>query len=156
MSKILQKSGRLLVILTIGILSPFCLSAYYDEPQCYKEIQTHFFQSDLVGQALSLYSKTIYQNQWGLITRRLQERSKNIPAILKSRAASMERNPLEYPFEPDIAAALLQEVLLQQFKQVLSESNFTNERAIKDMFAYIRRGQSEKFKACLGEEVDAQ
>ena len=141
-------------LFTIASLLFSSLNALYlDEKPCFQELQTDFFRPDLVMEALSVH--TVVQNQWYLITQSLTKRSKDIPNLLRERARHMElngeRNPLLYPFQPENADKLLNEVLMEVFIAVLKDSNVTEPPFnIKEMFNYIRNKQAERIKDCLG------
>lgn len=121
--------------------------AFNDEPPCFKELQLSFFNSVLTMQALNL--RGVFQSQWEPILTKLQSESLLVPEIIKRRTSNQVNSPLEFPFDAPRAMQLLQEVLLQLFTAVLSESNVTNPRDIQDMFDYIWLHQSDRINACL-------
>lgn len=131
---------------------------FNDESPCFKDLQTHFFRPDLVMEALSLHE--VYQSQWQPIVQKLQDSSKDVPQLLKLKAENLElsgqRNPLLSPFDPEGADKLLNEILMQVFTNVLRESNVLLESDIKDMYVYIRNKQTDRLKACYGQEVKLQ
>lgn len=143
--------SKRLLFTVIMICTAASLLAYNDEPACFKELKTSFFQTNLVYEALSMHN--VAQNQWPVITQKLQLRSKWVPAMVKERADRMRPNPLDYPFNPLQADEILSQVLLEIFYQVLHESwsnaNPYNDNDIKNMFRYIRTQQKDRLKACL-------
>ena len=129
----------------------FCnqlVEAFNDEPNCYKELKTTFFQRRLLEQALSMYD--VNQSQWPLIAQMLVDRSLMVPNIIKQRAQRMMPDPLEYPFNSSEAVKLLKQVLLEVFAQVMRESGIFNENVVRGMFEYVYKKQDARFEACIG------
>lgn len=136
-------------IMAISLFLAHGLSAFYDAPACFEQLETDFFQYSSVGQALSLHN--VDQNQWAMIVRRLKERSQGLPKIIREEANKLPRDPLDHPFQAKEAQELLEKELFNIFNQVLYESNVVNKSDIKGMFAYIRHQQADRLKACFGE-----
>lgn len=123
------------------------LIGFNDEPVCFKEIPTTFFQYEAVAQALSLHH--VDPGQWDPIYHKLLERSKDVSGAVRGRVANEINSPLEYPFNGKEAMKVMYQVLYEVFTGALRESNITNESDLKGMFAYIRRKQAEKINTCL-------
>ncbi len=129
-----------------------CVFGYEDIPACYRELETNFFLPALVSQGISLQAGyQQYQNTWPLIIDELQRRSTNIPQIIKDKASRMRPDPLDFPFQADIASELLWSTLYELFASVVSKYNITDVEDIQSIFNYIRRQQEPRLKECLGE-----
>lgn len=141
--------------ITLLLLLTFTrLYGFNDEPGCFRELQTTFFQTDLVQQALSL--NAIDMNTWPLITQELQRRSQTIPSILRERTRFMRPDPLDYPFDPIGAGEILRQILFQMFTDVFhdfrtSSGLIVNDYDIQNMFNFIRYRQRDRITQCLGE-----
>jgi len=143
-------SRLLAILLLMPIFYAGILSAYNDEPGCYKDLKLTFFSPDLVKQALSMHYRTISQSDWGPIVDLLQSRSQDVPEIIKIRANRMNPNPLEYPFDGSRAAELLYQTVYEIFSDVLHGYNVGNDGQIREMFNYIKQQQSMRLQPCLG------
>lgn len=154
----MKANVQIAIALILTLLCHPLTAVFNDESPCFKDLQTNFFRADIVMEALSLQG--VVQNQWVLITQKLNESSRNVPQLLKHKADALELagqvNPLLYPFQPEGADRLLNGILMQIFINVLRESNVTDENMIREMYAYIRNKQSDRLKACYGEEVKLQ
>lgn len=119
-------------------------------PPCYREIQTTFFQQQLVAEALSLYR--VNQTLWHPIYNDLQRASYLVPAIIQARARSMSPNPLYPVFIPEKAFELLQHTLEGVYTEVLMRyrtSNLTiNSTTTKGGFGYIWDKQFHRISSC--------
>lgn len=129
------------------------LNAYDASPRCYRELQTSFFDSRIVMEALSLHY--VPQNTWTPIARALTEQSQQVPQMIRAQSMRMQPNPLDPVFLPDQAVGLLRSVLLNVFIQVLSSYNFNQESNINQndmqaMFDYISRKQAYRIERCFG------
>ncbi len=140
---------RYLCMMIMGMMALFqtAVHAYNDEPGCFQELQRSFFPYEVVVRALS--SRGITQSRWDPIARALNARSTTIPLILKRKASKMERDPLDHPFQADVAANLLKEVLFEVFKEVMAENGVISESDIKEMFIYIGMQQGDRWRGCL-------
>lgn len=123
------------------------LCAFIDTPECYNRIPAQFFERNVVSQALSLHYVT--QSQWEVIITNLQRGARKIPQIIKEKANRLQRNPLEYPFQAEVATAMLKQELYDVFSKALYQSYVTNTEDIKGMFNYIERKQEHLFHSCL-------
>lgn len=133
----------------LGLICLWILaSAFNAEPQCYRELKTTFFRSEIVAQAFSLY--TVDQGQWVLIINKLRDRTRDVPSRIQAEAQRMRPNPLDYPFQPKEADQLLMDALLHIFTIALNESNITDPRVIREMFEYIREQQLPRLSECYG------
>lgn len=136
------------------ILSPLSyLPAYDASPPCFRELETNFFKQILLYQALSLHH--VYQSQWSPIYQDLVKRSADIPRTVRDKASRMHRNPLQDPFQKDVAVDILRQTLYDAFVEVLKIHNITNESDIKDMFNYIQERQPEYLRRCMIVEPQA-
>lgn len=121
--------------------------SFNDEPACFRELQRSFFSYQLVDQALSLHNIT--QSRWEPIRKSLDGKSTLIPLILRQKASQLVRDPLEYPFQVEIAENLLQEVLFEVFREVMFENGVVSESDIGEMFMYIGMHQNLRWLKCL-------
>lgn len=138
------------IILFLLVLSPF-VPAYGAAPECFKNIERSFFDSNHVLEALSLHG--VLRGQWLPITDDLQARQTEFSKMVEQRASTMSPNPLDSPFDTPRAAAVLMEVLYEVFSQVLHEHYVYNESDIREMFYFIRSKHIVQLKACFGDNV---
>lgn len=132
----------------LSILTSSLTFAFEDQPACLRDLETHFFQYEHVSQALDMHN--VDPSQWVPINQKLQDRSRNVPSMVKERADRMGNSPLDYPFQPKVVLSIMDQVLFEIFTQVLYESNVTNVSDLRQMFAYIRRQQADKIERCIG------
>lgn len=118
---------------------------------CYEELQTHFFERNLVLQALSLYQ--IPQGLWEKISQTLELKSYQISNKIKKMTSRLVPNPLDYPMQKEAAAQLLYQVLKDTLYETMTEYQ-VNERPTSDfVFDYIFERQFSKFLSCFGESA---
>lgn len=133
-----------------------CVYGFNDEPACYKELMTDFFNPAIVSQTLSLYFTS--QSSWQMIVYELQKQSReNAATIITYKAQRMRPNPLEYPFNQKVAAKLLFETLFDIFTQAFKGYNIFqqfNDIDYKNMFNEIKRKQRDKLIRCFGEDFE--
>lgn len=126
------------------------LYSYDDTPNCFKELETNFFQPDVVIQALSINQGYVdYQNRWVPINNELKRRSQDVPSMVKRKADQMTPSPLEYPFQPEAASQLLWEALYEVFNSVMHDYAIYDQALIRNMFNYIRAQQEQKLTSCF-------
>lgn len=142
---------RLFFLMTFAVATH--VHAYDDSPSCFKDLQTNFFSYDAVAQALSMHYTQ--QGQWQLYYTAIKDRAKYVPDILKARAAKMDPNPLEHPFQAKAAEELLEQVLYDVFYDAMIYNGYTNQSSIRDMFHYIRQQNAYRIQQCLGIDIDA-
>lgn len=122
-------------------------------PPCYRQMQTTFFNENLVAQALAL--NRIHQNLWIFIARDLKRASSQIPAIVQAQARSQNPNPLERPFNRDGAFKILESALysvyypiMNSYRNKISYSNI-NDSSIYNSFRYLWLQQEAFLVQCL-------
>lgn len=146
---------KILVLLYLLICAG-TVQAIDDAPPCFKELGTNFFKYDTTAQAFSMHR--IGQSQWSSIVSQLQSASQQVPDLVNAQAKQLSPNPLERPFQPEIAVVLLKRALFVVFRQVMLQNYITvvsNEVAIKEMFEYIWAAQKPNMIKCLGEAAFA-
>ena len=119
-----------------------------DRLPCLMELETHFFDSKLVYQALSLYQ--IPQGLWSPIDQSLQTRSRDIPHLMKQKTAFMVPNPIEYPLQKEATAKILKQILFDVFLQALRDNQIMERPTVDFIFDYIFLQQMPLFEKCLG------
>lgn len=137
--------------LTFALAIILPIRTFAAESQCYKEIESNFFNESLVNQALANHN--ISQSNWALINQTLKSNNKNIPSIVRQRAKTMSPNPFDTPFRPLEAAKILNQVQLEVFASTLATFGINSPVEVKQMFLYIRQNQSHKLVSCFGKEV---
>jgi len=131
--------------ISLGLLATAEI-AVAEVPACYRDLELNFFRANLVNETLSMHS--ISQSNWNLINQELQRNVRRVPEIVRARAKQMIPNPLDTPFDREIALQLLQEVLLEVFSETLSLFQITNQNKVEEMFQYIREQQIERLTHC--------
>lgn len=122
-----------------------------DPVPCFLDLELHFFAEPIVSQGLSLYN--IRQELWVPISAYLQNKSLEVPALMKRRTAYMVPNPIEYPMQRKVAAKILKEVLFEVFMDAM-RTYHVNEKPTADfVFDYIFSQQMPNFIKCFGPEV---
>lgn len=124
-------------------------SLVMDPSPCFRDLQLHFFQLNIVADALSLY--TIPQGVWNPVVRRLQVKSLEVPDRLRAKTAGIIRNPIAYPMEKTAAAQILKATLFEVFLETLQEFQVQEQPTANLMFDYILSRQQDKFINCFGE-----
>lgn len=124
---------KILKILFVFFALP--LVAMDARPPCFKQLERDFFQFKTVGEALGLWN--VPQGQWNYIIKTLQSRAVEADAIIVKKARQLNPNPLERPFQPDVARDLIRDTMAQIFERVLLESGFYDTVSIGRMFDYI-------------------
>lgn len=127
---------RKVIFLLLAVLAPSITEAQETSEKCYRELESNFFDARIVNEALSLHK--VYQSQWTLINRDLQDRSRNVGQTVKQQARKLERNPFNRPFQLEVATQLLLEAEFEIFSDVMFNYNITSPGKIDDMFRYIR------------------
>src|SRR4051794_39080915 len=74
-------------------------------PACYTQMQTTFFQQNLVAEALSSYR--VNQALWHPIFNDLRRTSYQVPALIQAKARASNPNPLAPTFIPEKAFQIL-------------------------------------------------
>jgi hypothetical protein len=135
-----------------------CLSLLIAQPTvvpepiaCVRDIELNFFDEQLVSEALGLYH--IQQQLWAPISMTLRMKSAEIPGRMKGRTGFLVPNPLEYPMQKWVVAAILKQVLFEIFLETMTTYQ-VNERPNADfVFDYIFSQQLPRFINCFGEEA---
>ena len=141
-----------LAISLVGV-QPFELKAYDASPICYRQIQTTFFNPQIVIQALGVYN--IEQNLWRFIISDLQSAVAQMPGLVEAEAQSLNPNPLAYPFNREKAFNILKKSLFQVYYGVLIKYQFRvgnsliNTSTIQGSFNHIWLQQEAAIVACL-------
>lgn len=139
--------------LIILFFSPLASFGYAPDPvPCLLELETHFFRSEIVIQALSFYN--IPQGMWDPILSDLQDRSASVPNRMRKITAKMVPNPLEYPLQKEAAARVLKEALYSVYKEVMIENLMTEQPTMDLIFEYIFTRRIAALEACLGKQVE--
>lgn len=121
--------------------------AYAEVPSCFHDLERNFFRTDYVNEALSLQG--IGQSNWAIINTELRGQIKRVPEMVKQRAKYLSPNPLESPFDPVGAEALLDGVLLDVLAETLQIFQITNRSRAEEMYAYIKEKQIDRFHHCF-------
>jgi hypothetical protein len=150
----MNRKALLILLSFVCIANPIPMQAYDDSPRCYKDMQRDFFSYDLVIQALSMY--LVPQGQWELIFQNLQNAMRDVPEIVRSRAAQSDPNPLEYPFQSKQAEDILFQALFEVFSNVMQvngaadpRSSLNDPKNVREMFGYIRQQQAFRLLRCM-------
>jgi len=140
----------------VGVLS-FLLSisaGWADEPSCVRELERDFFNPVFVSQALSLHD--VSQSAWAEVNRVLKQQIGAIPGRVRDRAARMNPNPFDIPFQEHDAKQVLESVLYDVLAETLKQFNITDPTEVREMFNYIREQQADKFVRCFGKDEDVK
>ena len=111
------------------------LGAYDDRPPCYKQLERDFFHYPIVAEAFS--NLRVPQGQWDPIFKLLVNRQTQLESIIEQKAHARHPDPLQHPFQSDVAADLLHETAFQIFERCLLEGGFYDTVSIRTMFDYI-------------------
>ncbi len=130
-----------------SLFSCSSLVAYDASPPCFRILESNYFEPGALYQALSLHH--VIQSQWNLIYQDLAKRSRDIPKIVKDKASRLSPNPLQDPYNKDVAVQILHDALYSLFVDVLRIHNITNESDIKNMFDYILSRKPEALQQCF-------
>jgi hypothetical protein len=136
------------------LLMIFPLLGWSDEPSCVREIEREFFNPVFVSQALSLHD--VSQSAWSEVNRVLKQKNGDIPGRVRDRAAKMNPNPFDTPFQAKEAKQVLQDVLYEILTETLASFNITDPTEIREMFNYIREQQADKFIRCFGKDDEGK
>ncbi|MCB1111090.1 MAG: hypothetical protein H7A37_07410 [Chlamydiales bacterium] len=140
------------VLIAAFIAINVSLFAYDDSPSCFRRLETGFFNTRLVTQALNMHG--VYQSQWAPILLDLRQNARQVPRIVRSRARKMNPNPIQNPFDPTAAQKLLMDVLYEVFADTMRNNDLVNQGIlnqddINDMFNYIWSNQVNELEACF-------
>lgn len=124
---------RIIKILFLIFVLP--IGAYDDRPKCYKELERNFFDYTVSAAAFDLWN--VPQGLWRSIMSRLNEHQSEVEEIVKKKSEKYKPNPIQNPFQSDVAKLILKETLYQIFIQALIDSGFSDSEAIDRMFEYI-------------------
>ncbi|MFI0435192.1 MAG: hypothetical protein ACH350_05630 [Parachlamydiaceae bacterium] len=122
-----------------------------DPIPCFLALERDFFFEPIVSQGLSLYN--VRQELWIPINQLLRKKSVEIPQRMKERTSFMVPNPIEYPMQKGKTARILKEVLLEVFKEVMSEYRSYEVPNPDLIFDYIFLQRFPDFVRCFGSEV---
>ncbi len=138
-------------------LSSFCIQPLFavvpvpDPIPCLRDIETHFFDTNIVQQALSLYR--IPQALWSLIIRDLQAGSRDIPSRIRAKTAHMVHDPFNYPLQKGPVAEILKQTLYELFIETMNRYAVGEQPVVRLIFDYIFSRQLPTWVPCLGDEV---
>jgi hypothetical protein len=132
------------------LLTFFSLFSYDARPACYKELERNFFTYQNTTSAMASY--LVPQGQWGPTFQFLQKRQAEAEGIIKKKAELRSPNPLENPFQPDVARELLQETMAEIFTRALLETGFFDYVSIRGIFQTIWINETPRINACLGKK----
>jgi len=118
-------------------------------PDCFRRIQTTFFQEKTILTALSFYRYLINESQWTPVAKELVAANSRIPSLMKIEAKRYPRNPLERPFQPEVAQDILRAAARTAFVEVMKNNYITNPHIINGMFTYIWNQNSGRVQDCL-------
>lgn len=128
------------------------LSAWDDTPKCLRDIEASFFQSRTILLALQYYQEDYSsQAQWDPFVRRLVERNSSIRERMRQAGKSLNRNPLDHPFDKGGAVKLLRSVTREVFMDAVNQFQPVVSRDWNAVFNYIFDTELERVNACLGE-----
>jgi hypothetical protein len=153
MEKDLMKKRLAVLIALLSMGSSALLSSQGAPPSCFWAVSTSFFNSRILTGAFSLYN--VDQNLWYPITMQLQNSSQLVPGLLQQYAQRQNPNPLGPMYNPDAIASLLQQVLFEQFYQVMQGyryaygNNTINDATIQGMFNYLWLQHFNELHQCL-------
>jgi len=122
-----------------------------DPVACVMDLETHFFNENLVYQALSLYG--VRQELWVPIYGLLRQKNEEVPERMKRRTAFMVPNPIEYPMQRLVTAKILKEVLFEVFLDAMRMYNAVDRPSVDHIFDYIFTEQLPNLVRCFGEDV---
>lgn len=120
-------------------------------PPCYRELQAEAFPYHRVVQAFD--TAYVSQAQWPFIYSQLQAGKAQIPEMIRRAAAQMNPNPLNDPFQPQLAVELLQKAEYEVFFNVMNKTQFNNLDDINQMFTFIFQTHANKIYQCLGVDI---
>lgn len=115
-----------------------------------QDIERHFFQPNDVSQVLAFHE--VSQGAWTEINRILMANAKNVPNLVLAKAARMNPNPLNPPFQWIAASHILKEALFEVFSGTLTIFNINDPGQWQEMFDYLFEKQKTRWVACFGEE----
>ena len=125
----------------------FSLHSFAEIPACFKQIERDFFRADIVSEALSI--QNVGQSNWAIINYELQKRAAKVPERVQERANNLIPNPLNDPYDPVGAQALLEEVLQQVLAETLSLFHIDNRAKIGEIYGFIKAKQIDLFNRCF-------
>lgn len=121
-------------------------------PACYTQLQNEAFPYQRVVQAFD--QANVYQSSWSNLYSQIQSGKSQIPSIIRSMANQLSPNPLNDPFQAEIAVELLRRAEYQVFFNVMSKSMYnSNESDIRQMFDFIFQTHANKIYQCLGVDI---
>jgi len=134
----------------IVIFTALNISAADMQPACYRQLQTTFFEQNLVAEALN--ASRVDRALWQPIYRDLQRESFAVPKLVQNFARSRNPNPLSPIFMPEAAFEVLQQALSTTLGNVLFRYrtlNYTiNQTTVDGAFRYMWQRQFPKLKSC--------
>lgn len=120
------------------------------QPPCFRELQTTFFEQNLVAEALN--ASRVDRALWQPIYRDLQRESSSVPRLVQTLAANRNPNPLSPIFRPEEAFEVLQQALTMTLTNVLFRYrtlNYTiNQTTVDGAFRYMWQRQFPKLRSC--------
>lgn len=122
-------------------------------PACYTRIESSFFRSDLLSEALAFHGTSIPQSAWVPVKQEIALRARNVPKLVKELAAQRRPNPFEPPFDPAGAEEVLQIALKQTIAEALIKFNITNPGQVIEIFRYLQERQINLWNDCFGEQI---
>lgn len=136
----------------ITCILPFQIYSWDDSPPCFKSLQRNFFRETYLNETFSFHQTDVTQSNWNAIYRALQQGMELVPGMVKRRAEALDVNPLDNPFQPQIAKQILLDVLYEVFVKVMYTYGVQDPYAIRDMFNYVVSKHLADMNACFGPE----
>lgn len=143
-----MKTLKILFALSAILFFTPDLSAYDARPPCYKDLERNFFSYKNTSEALALWK--VQQPQWDPLIKVLQDRQREAETVIHKKAQLLRPNPLEAPFQADVARDLLKQTMYQIFLRCVLENGFFDTASIDKMFEFIWTHES-RLKMCLPE-----
>lgn len=134
-----------------GFVSSLSFALVPDPIPCVRNLETTFFRSEIVYQALSLYE--IPQGLWDPINIDLQNRSRKVLDRMKEKTARMVPNPIEYPMQRVPTAQILIEILHEVYYETMVTYQVNEQPTADLIFNYILGKQAYRFLECFGPGV---
>ncbi len=128
--------------LLIGVF-PLLLFSQENPLTCLEKEKDNFFPYTIVTSALSL--NQVNQSVWTPIANTLEQRSREVPAMMRSRGVTITPNPFVYPYNDRIAKEMWLQMLERIFIDTLYENQVYNPAIIGNAFNYIKANHLSQF-----------
>lgn len=127
---------------------------YGAPPACYRQLQEEAFPYQRVVQAFD--AANITNTSWAYLYSQLQTAKRQIPDMVRREADKLSPNPLNDPFQPELAVELLRRVEYTVFFNVMNATQYNIISDINQMFAFIFQTHASKIYQCLGVDIIKQ